>query len=178
MKQINLLPLDAQGNQKKIEFILLFLGVLVLNFLLLGLLGISISSQIRALNSDEKQAFSQLNLVALAIKKLEKIKKQSDQLQAAKWRLSINHKQIQEIVALLKDLHVLAPPDFFIKTISYKMSYLLIVGSTKTERNFLELIKKLEKKYRLKFNCNYKKNKNLLFEIIVNIPFGPGKEST
>ena len=170
MKQINLLPRHQyQRSRKQTEFILLFSGVLLLNFLLLGWIHSLIFNQVQKLNYHKNQLVEQLRFVSSSVENLRQVKQQYERLQATRNNLDVNHEQMRKILALLNDLNLLAPPRFFIKTISWEMPYLSLVGVAQSEINFSNLIKKLEKKYHFHFKCNGKKNKNLLFEFRMNI---------
>ncbi len=171
MRQISLLPCrEQQEKQKRMKLILLFFGIILANFLLIVWFNASISHQLQKLNLHKHQLADQLSTMGLSIKKLQHIKQQYNRLQTAKNSLSLNHDKIRRILALLNELNRLAtPPSFHVKTISYKLSYLSIAGVVKSELIFIRLIKKLEKKYGVKFKYHYKKDRKLLLEFTINI---------
>jgi Tfp pilus assembly protein PilN len=168
MKQVNLLPWrEQQTRQKKITFLLVASGSVVVSCLLLGGLRGLISYQVQKMDFHKNQLVEQVNSISLAIEKLQKIKQHLHQLQTTTHLLSIQRQQIRKILAILRDLKIEAPRGFFIKTVTYDAPHLSLVGTVVSESIFLESIKKLEIKYTIRFKWHCQK-KNSYFEFGMN----------
>ncbi|MES2141668.1 MAG: hypothetical protein V4471_02100 [Pseudomonadota bacterium] len=165
---INLLPSsEEQIKRKKIEFVLFASKVFFLIFLSIALLSHFISYQIRKMESYRNQLAAQLTPILPVIKKLARLKKQSDQLNSVVERLHTNRRHIKKILLILAELKLSAPLGVQIKTVEYNSEYLVIAGLLPSIDAYLQLMKKLKESDHLDFKLNYSLKENLKIEFML-----------
>lgn len=171
MKGIDLLSAKDQSNIHKKRGIILFLsGVISLLVLSVFSLNFFITYQTKQLNFNKNTLRSQIKSISFLIKKLQKEKKQFMQLKIVESCLNTNDAKIRKIVTLLSCFEKSAHSGFFIKNILYQAFFLSVHGSISSKKNFLKLIKKLEKKYTSIIHCEFQVSKNDLLEFNLIIP--------
>jgi Tfp pilus assembly protein PilN len=170
MKQINLLPWrEQQARKKRIDSVLLVYGVLFLIALLIGSWRAVLSYQIKKIDIHKGFLVERLDSISLSIKKLQQIKQQVDQLQTASKRLHSSRTELRKALVILENIKIVAPSDFFIKTITYEPSYLLIVGSIESKNIFLALMRKLKEIDNGHFKWSYKMKQTSYFEFTLHV---------
>ena len=126
-----------------------------------------ISYQIRKIESYRNQLAAQLNPLLPVIKKLVRLKKQSDQLNSVVERLHTNRQHIKKILLILAELKLLTPLGLQIKTVEYNSEYLLIVGLLPSKYAYLQLMKRLKESEHLDFKLNYSLKENLKIKFML-----------
>jgi|GEM_PF-3675597 Tfp pilus assembly protein PilN len=144
-KAINLLPWKAKKN-RRVNFLILFSVVLLLSFLSILLLNRLIAYQVKQLNLYKIGLVNQLSALSLSIEKIQSLKQQIKQLKSIQQRLHTNHVQIRKILVLLDEFSVLTSPYFVIHAVDYQAPYLSLLVSVDSEKKFLKLIDKNNRK--------------------------------
>ncbi|MES2998198.1 MAG: hypothetical protein V4700_02625 [Pseudomonadota bacterium] len=168
MKEINLLPWkDQQNKREDIKFIIFFLLAIFLSFLMIFFLNELFYHQVNQLDLHKAGLVKRLSFLSLSINELQQIEQQSKQLKTTYQLLNNNHKKIQEILRLLH--RSCMNMKIFIKTIDYQSPYFSILISVSSEKKFLELIEKIEKKYHWKYKYLFQKKQDSKFEFLLKM---------